>query len=269
MTELEELKDEDEEHHSIGKGKRFIKEIFLSVYPDAYLRFSQKAFSHGIRYFFYALFLSAALLMFLFVYNAGNYSKNFGLEVDKFEKLNVIGEVDLKEPFYLFDKRIVIANSLNYSGQDLLITKESVLRKPVSCIVFPPVCWFSEKYISKNIKEYSDITSYKDDFKTFVMVIFVLMLPGIVIMYLIYIAAKTIVLIILFSLVGLLILRIFTSLKISLKQLFLIGIYASTVLLLSEPFNLVVHTLYYIPILVFALLFIIGINLVADRKKHF
>jgi hypothetical protein len=269
MKEFEQVKSDDEEHISSAKAKHFLKETALSLYPDAYNRFSQRNLSYGVKYFCYALILSAAVLLFLFLYNFGTYSKEFDLQVDKFEKLNVVGEFDLKEPVQLINNRIVIANSMNYTNEDLLITQKSVTRKPVYCIVFEPVCWFSERYISKNVKEYSDITSYKDDFKTSVKIIFVLMLPGMILMYLLYIAIKAMALIILFSFISLIIIRIFTSFRISLKQLFLIGIYASTVMLISEPFNLLVHTLYYIPIIAFAFLFIIGINLVAEKKKHF
>jgi hypothetical protein len=264
-----QLKDDDEEYGLSSRFKHFIKEVALSIYPDAYQKFSQKNISYGIKYYIYLLIFSAALLLFIFLYNAGTYSREFDLEANKFEKFNVAGEINLKEPVYLFNKQIVIANNMNYTDEDLLITQKSVIRKPISCIIFKPVCWFSDKYISKNIKEYSDLTSYREDFKIFVKVIFIIMLPGIILMYLMYITIKAMALIMLFSFLGLIIIRIFTSLRISLKQLFLLGIYASTIMLISEPFNLLIHTLYYIPVLIFTFLFIIGINLVGERKKHF
>ncbi|MBN2458093.1 DUF1189 family protein [Candidatus Woesearchaeota archaeon] len=258
----------DGEAGRLERVSGFLKEMLLSFYPKAYWDFSKKSPGKAFRYIFNVVLVSAIIALALLLFGLSGISISLGSELDKFEKLNITGEIELREPVSLHDDRIIIANEKMYEGEDLLITKENITRKPLLCLVFRPYCWFNPDTTTTGIDEFSNIDAYRECLKTVIIAGLFIAMPGIVMLYLAYILLKAAIFVVAASLLGY-VATFLTKHRIGFRQVLAAAIYSSTFIIIAEPFNIMVKGLYYIHVLISGLLFINSIVLLCRQRKVF
>ncbi len=246
----------------------FLKTVLQSFYPDSYQKLSEKSLRQGMVYFLQIVMLSLAILVVLIIANIASFQLAVNNELAKVDSLNITGSVNLSEPI-LFEKQgIVIANDMNYTDENLLITNSEIIRKPFLCTLLKPACLFTGEPVRKNISDFSSLGQDKAQIGSIFKIILLLMAPSLLFIYFVYFFLKTVMIILLLSVIGAIAARVLNY-NLPFKKALLIAIFSSTIMVLAEPFNLVMWNLFYIHVILFLLLFIINISLVSERRHDF
>lgn len=234
---------------------RFLKTLVLCIYPDSYQKFSQRRVSEGLVYFLAVLGIS---LLISFV-AMGMKLNDIGNEVEKelTKMKNFSAEFELEEDIKL--KGLRISQEGNLTNESILITKENIIHKHWSCI-FTPLCLGEETKINLE-----DFESYSKSIVGIFNALLIALFVPIVVLYTIYNGLLALLLILIVGLVGKLITR---NLKISSRQIFLVGIYASTVPLLLWPITLQVN-FHKAPLILFLILSLVGFFIVGEKKHRY
>jgi hypothetical protein len=253
------MKKPDDVHESKIK---YLWKILMSVNPDAYSRFSEHKLREGIVYLAFVLILSGLVWLGLLFANLG--SLNAGMQ-DGFDKIeNIEIDFNLTSDIELDGVDVLITEETNATGKDVIITDENITFRPVNCILFKPSCILN----GDDYTVIEDPLKHKDELRGYLMLGLLLISPTLMFAYIIY--QTTIIL----TIIGTLVLITFlvammVSYRIGIKEMTLIGIYASTPLILSAPIQYFYHNLYYIPNIIQVVLFVIGVMLVGKSKKKF
>lgn len=234
---------------------RFLKTFALCIYPDAYKKFSERKIREGLTYFFAVLGISFIISLFAIGIVLNDLGSNIEEEKEKLENLTV--EFELEEDIKFKDFRI--AEEGNFTNESILITKEAIYYEHWSCL-FMPFCFDEKEKI-----ELEDFDSYSESLVSILKFVFIALFIPVVLFYTIYNGLLALLLILIVGLIGKLITR---NLKISSGQIFLVGVYASTIPLILWPLTLHLN-LHYIPIFAFLLFSILGFFIVGERKHRY
>ena len=249
-----------------GRILRFFKSIALSFYPDAYPRLAGKSLAGASGYLAGVLVLSFVATLLLLAFNAGEIHAGLSAELAKFEDLNVSISMRLSEPIVLDKQQIVIANSWNYSGERVLLTDEVLVRKPFLCMLVRPACWFRSAEIEVETESLENLAADRKRMQTIAVWLLLLLLPSMLIIYFLYAALRSLVVVLILSLIGILGARIFRY-RLRYRQSLVIAVFSSTAMILADPFNLILWNLYYLHIAASLALFCAGAALVAERRR--
>lgn len=248
--------------------KRFAKTFGLSIYPDAYNRFSQKRYSQGLTYFLYVLLMSMIIFMVAFFVMLPSYLDKFDNEFSKFDDLSLNVSMKLSNDVELFDGKIRVSESGNYSGESFLITQDSIYTKKTHCNLVPLLCIFGEDYKVKSTSELYELEKQSSAIKASFIAFLSLAFPLVLILYLVIVGFETLFAV---SIGALLIFMLTKTLKIklSIQQSFLIVLYSSTIYLIAYPINALIYGLYYLHLIIPLVLSLLGMFLVGERKHRF
>jgi len=241
----------------------FLKTLIQSFNPESYHDLSNRPLGSAVKYLFGILVVSSLIFAVLITINLVSIHSNLNKELTKLDSLKVICE--LREPIIIDKHDIVIANEKNYTDENLLITSREISRKPLLCAILSPTCIFKNEPIKTN---YRNLGKNPDDLGNFLFIIFILMFPGLLLLYLLYSLIKTLIIIFIMSLIAYSIIKA-VKLKMKFRQILLCALYSSTIVLLAEPFNIILWNLYYIHIIIFIIIFIISVLLISERKYRY
>lgn len=241
----------------------FFKTIMQSLIPPAYKDLSQERVPDAMRYLFKLVGLSAIILALIIIVNLATFESHIESEINKINDLRILP--DLSEPIIFDQQDIVICNEGNYSGENLLVTEKEIIRKPTFCAMLKPACLFQREPIRTN---YSDLSKHKEDIGQFIFLMLLLMLPGIVIVYLLYFLLKTFLIILILTMIANLIARS-AKFRITSMQIFNCAVFAATPMILLEPVNLMIIDLWYLHVAGFITLFILGIIMVGEKRHRY
>jgi len=169
----------------------------------------------------------------------------------------------------VFEKqKIVIANDMNYTNENLLITNKEIVRKPFLCTLLKPACLFQGEEIRQDIDELTKLGEDKEQISRIFLIILLLMLPSLLFIYFVYFIVKSAIIVLLLTIIAFMIIKA-TKHQLTFKKILLIAIFSSTVMILAEPFNLILWNLFYIHIIGFLLLFIVNVSLLSEKRHRY
>ncbi len=241
----------------------FLKTMLKSFNPEKYHDLSARPMASSVKYFLGVILVSSAILAVFIGLNLSSLHSTLDKELSKLDTLKV--SCSFSEPIVFGRQNIVIANDMNYTDQNILITSSEVQRKPLACLLIRPLCIFSNKPVST---DFANLGSNPKGLGDFIYLILVLMFPGLLIVYLLYMLLKTLVIIYLLSIIAFIIIKAL-KFKIRFRQILLCGIYSSTVLLLAEPFNIMLINLHYLHVVVFIIIFTISVLLISEKRYRY
>ncbi|MGM5482785.1 MAG: DUF1189 family protein [Nanobdellota archaeon] len=246
----------------------FFKTLIFSLYPFYYHKFSQKRFSEGFAYIGCLLLLITIFTGILLCIKIPQTMNTIASEMDKFEKLEISADMELKKDITLAGSKLRISEDATYSNETVLLTKENINFKKPSCIMLEPLCWFGNSTKKLKTSELSNILEYKEKIKKGLKSLAIAVYPALLIFIVIVISLKTIlVLILLFLLIRLL--KKMLKMRLSNRQSTLISIYATTIFIVAEPVNTLLLNLYYIHLIVALVMAALGVALVGQKKHRF
>ncbi|MFW6013556.1 MAG: DUF1189 family protein [Nanoarchaeota archaeon] len=234
---------------------RFLKNLVLCIYPDNYQKFSQRRVKEGLGYFFTVLGISFIISLFAVGFKMAELGNDVEEELTKIKNLDF--NFELEDDIQL--KKIRIAQEGNFTNESILITQETINYKHWTCSL-TPFCFGEDKKV-----ELDDFESYGENLLSIFNILLVIIFIPLVLFYTIYNGLLALLLILIIGLIGKLITR---NLKISTRQMFLIGIYASTIPLLLWPVALHLN-LYKAPLILFILLSFIAFFIVGEKKHRY
>jgi len=249
--------------HPQERFSDFLKTIFRSFNPDSYNKLSQRSIAAGIGYLANLVLLSVMILALIVSFNMAAFQHSIKDELTKLDSLDI--SFNLKEPIQFSKQKITLTNEGNYTNENLLITESELIRKPTACLLFKPTCLFVKEPVRTN---YSNLPEHKENVSSFVFFVLLLMIPGLLLVYLLYFLIKTLIIILVLSYTVKIITH-FVKFRIKLRKIMLIAMYSSTVFIILEPINLVVWNLYYMHVLLYIIFFAIGIVLVGENKHRY
>jgi len=241
----------------------FFKTLLKTINPNSYHELSQRPITSGIRHLGNVLVVSALILAVIVSFNLATFHSALNHELKKLNSLDVT--FDLTQPIVIEKHKINITNSGNYTGENLLITDNQLVRKPTACVLLKPLCLFLQDPVVTN---YSDFQAHRDDFGKIVFFSLLVMIPGLLILYVLYMLIKITIIIFTISYLA----KFATSIvkfRIPFKKILMAAVYSSTIFLMLEPFNLIVINMYYLHIVLYVLLFSLAVLLVGERKHRY
>lgn len=241
----------------------FFKTILFSFNPEKYHMLSERSFIIGLRYLIFLTTLSTIILGCLLAFNMFSLRHALPTEIEKVNDIQLRG--NFTDPIIVDKHKLVFANEYNYTNENLVVTDTEIIRKPTLCALLRPIC------ILKNdpmITEYANLREHKKELSNFIFVLLLLLFPGILIVYFIYIFLKTALILAIISIIAYLIIKLI-KFQIKFRRVMLSAVYASTPMVLAEPFNVMIHSLYYIHVIFFILLFSVVLLLLCERKHRY
>ncbi len=241
----------------------FLKTLLKTFNPEKYHDLSARPMTSSVKYFLGIILISSLILGVLIGINMVSLHATLDNELAKLDTLKV--SCSFSEPIVFGKQNIVIANDMNYTGQNILITSSEIQRKPLSCMLLRPLCLFNSKPVTT---DYTNLGKDPKGLGDFLYLALVLMFPGILLGYLLFMMVKSLLIIYMLSIIAYVLIRAF-KLKMRFRQILLCALYSSTILLLAEPFNIMLINLHYIHVALFILLFTISILLISERKYRY
>ncbi len=241
----------------------YLKNFLRSLNPDSYHSLSVVNLSHALKHFTMTVMLSGFILLVLSAATIFALQSSLDRELAKLSEVSL--EFNLTEPIVLQKHNVVLADKMNYSGQNILVTEDEFIRRPALCSMLAPACLLMREPVR------SRWDSISDDKKAFGRVIIglaVFLLPGIILFYTAYIFVKSLAVIL--FLAGLAYLGAFvTGYRVAFRQVFVSGIYASGVFILAMPFDLLMWNLHYVHLILFVLLFMVSLLLLCEKRHRY
>jgi len=245
-----------------------------SLHPDSYPGFVSRPLLSCLGYFFLLVFLSLAVTTVVFCVRVPAYKNMLEGEFGKFDRFMVSANVSQREPVVFGTHHPVIidmdSNQTSLSYETAVITNDSLIMRPLSCLISPAACLFSkEKSVVKSTSDFADVTAYAKPVLTTLAVLMFVLLPFLFVVLFVW-----------YSLVFLLWFGLLTGLgsilafaaKRTLHPLVLFrsALYASSVLVVSTIANLSLGLqMYYIPLAITLVYFVIAVLLTTDKKITF
>jgi hypothetical protein len=253
-----------EESHT----QTFIKTLVHSFYPNKYPALTSRQLKQAFDYLFTIVFFCVFIIFVFSIYQFAQFQYNIDNEMAKFTKLDAKVDFELKEPIVFGKNDIVIDNERNYTDETLLITQEGISTKSLMCILMKPACIFENEPKHISSEELSDVSGYTDSLKNYSFLFFVLLLPGLLLLFLAYYLIKFLLIITAAALLAFIVTRL-ARYEIGIKQIYLCAIYSSTVMVLLEILNLYFMYFYLIPVIAYIILFTICIMVIGEREKAY
>ncbi|MBT3408691.1 hypothetical protein HN415_08495 [Candidatus Woesearchaeota archaeon] len=241
----------------------FSKTLLQSLNPFNYYELSSRPVTKSSRYLFGLIMFSSIILGMLIILNMISFHNSFGDELSKLKSLEL--NTSLNEPIEIEKYKFAFVNERNYTNENLLITNKEIVRKPTFCSLLKPACLINRDPV---ITDYTNLQDHIDDLGNFLLVVFLLMFPGLLLLYLIYMMLKIILIIGLLSIITHIITRLMKY-PLRFSRILLCALYSSSILVLLEPINIMALNLYYIHVILFISIFIAGLTLVIRKSYRY
>ncbi len=250
------------------KIMQFLKTLAGSLVPKRYKRFSEKRLSQGLSYFFHTMTFTLLIIMIILSIQVPKLISDIETEYDNIDRLDIDVNLSLSKDITIAGDKIRITEHGNYSGEQVFVSEEKTILKPMLCIFFRPACMLQQKSYEKRTEQYGDLIKQKNNVMKIISALIFLSLPTLILLYLLFIGIKTFMICFVTAIV-LAILKHALKRKGEFLELFLISLYAGSVILITEPINLLFHPLNYLNYLAFTVLSITGFFIVTKSRRHF
>jgi hypothetical protein len=250
------------------KPKDFFMLITKSVNPSSYKDLASSSVKQTLIYFFGVLSLAffVTALLYLPVLTDLSFTLNKGLS--KFTKINIDVSVETSEPVYFRSIGLAVdttGNITNITKEKVVMTDKHIMLRPASCLLFSPLCFLSRNKVKTISLGSKNLLDYKKDIGSLATTLTVLLIPTIVVsLYLMYLI-KYVLMILFVSALTFLVTRL-RLYEVQLMKTVKLAAYTITPMILIEVINLRFgFKLYFVPFVIFAVLFTIGIMLVGEK----
>jgi hypothetical protein len=252
----------------LNKTFSFFKNLLLSLYPDSYIDFCEKKTKDIIKYFLLVFLLIFIISNIILITKGILFLNSFEEDFSKFNNLTIDMNMDLTEDLYYFNNNLKITQEGNYSKELMFISNDKISFKKKECLILPFLCWFNDKHSEIKSDDLKNILEFENQIKNLLIFLVIVLIPIFSLLITIFVMIKTILLILLISFIIKIIGLIF-KLKLTFKKLLAITIYASTIYVLIEPFNLLIFKTYYIHLGLFVIYSFIGLFLIGEKKHRY
>ncbi|MCP3684145.1 MAG: DUF1189 domain-containing protein [bacterium] len=249
-------------------GAKFISTFLHSLYPLKYKQLSNRGIKDAFAYFFIMLFVFSIIALLISLPALFTLGSHLNAQLSKFETLSIDVDIETKEPV-VFDRLGVVVDSTGqteYEGNKILITKEELIGKPVLCLLYKPMCLISGEEIRAPTSQWENVLENQDSSTRLVQSLMIVALPALFVVLYCFFALKYLILMLLFSIIGFVITRILLF-ETHFVRIFKIALYSTTIMALIEIINLSFgYKLYGAPLILFAIVFIIGLFMIIHKK---
>ena len=229
--------------------KNFFRTLLLSLNPGKYDILSERLTKDSLKYFVLMVLFIFIVSALLFIPKLATLPKYLEDEFSGFEQLEVNVEQGMKEPVVLTENHpliIIDTEGKTKEFDNVLVTNKGIYIKTL----------FGIKKIST--EGYSNLLEKKDKISNFLLLIFIMMLPMLLLLAFVYFLVKYFLIVILALILGFIIARLI-KFEIKVSELFRIGLYATTVMAVVELITLpFVPFVYYAQYILFGIYFILG-----------
>ena len=252
----------------------FLRTIFKTVNPYAYRDLATRSYKDSQDYFLSILFIIFCISVLLFLPAFASMPKTIEGKIDEFSVLSADIRLQSKEPVLFPEKNpVVIVDTTgtyqNLTKEKALITGDTLYTKAGLCFWTDSLCFLvpKEKRVeSVPLTEFSDIVTHKKSISTMITILFLLALPALLISLYLLFAIKYILIILITTGLVFLISRFIMKSKFPYYRLFRVGTYAITLVIILDlllmPFRI---NLYFIPVLIYFGLLLVGCYLIKDE----
>lgn len=254
------------------RGKGFIMTFLSSLNPLAYRNLVEKPIRNAILFYLAMVLLSFIILGILLLPNLWSFDKYMDKQLSKFDVLKIRPTIATKEPVELKTLGIIIDTKANESAplkENVLITERQLVRKPLGCMVLEPACLLypkEKRAIATNFSQMEDVLANKKSFSEFLKPLVIILFPTFLLIFFIIFAIKYFFFVLLLSIIVFIILGSVKK-KLSFKNVFNAALYLSPILILPTVINFKFnYNLYYIPLIIYVLAYIIIILFVGEGK---
>lgn len=250
------------------KPKEFFLLIGKSVHPRTYKDLASSSMKRTAVYFFGVLSLAFVITMLLYVPVFTDLSFNLNKGLSKLTKLNLDISLETSEPIYFKKLGLAIdttGNLTNITQENVLVTDNHIMMRPASCMMFRPLCFFSKEKIKTISLGSKNLVDYKTDMISIATTLAVLLIPTIIVSFYLMYMIKYVLIILLASALAFLITRM-RLYEVNFLKTIKLAAYTITPMMLIEVINLRFgFNLYFIPFVIFAILFTVGIFLIGEK----
>jgi uncharacterized membrane protein YhaH (DUF805 family) len=248
-------------------AQSFLKTIVYSLNPGKYPILAQRTWRQALAYMLTIVFF---LVFILFIVSIVKYAQvQYGLdsELDKFENLTVDVDYSLKAPIQ-YGHFLIVDNERNYTGEDILITQDGITSRSLLCLLLSPACILDKDPVLRKASDLKDVLRYRDTLRAYAALFLVLMLPGLLMLFLIFYTLKFSLIVTVAACIAFIVTRL-ARFQISAKQIFLAAIYASTVLVLLEILTYYMMRFYLVPMVAYIVMYTVCIMLIGEREHAY
>lgn len=244
---------------------RFFEILLKSLWPDYYHTLSQHSLRQACAYFF-KLWLLAFVIFGLFsLFYLIPLSSVLTTEFAKVDAFDLTLNVSVREPLHI-PPSIVIANDQEYGHEFMLITATKLYHRRLICLVFRSACLYSNEPVVIGAEKFQASLQDKEQFSKELYGFILLLLPGIALTLFVVYGLKYLLLMVFGSLL-IFLFTLITSYDLSIKKLVVIGVYSSTIMILGEMLTLPFINLYFLPFIVYLIVFGFAVVLVSTKKE--
>lgn len=232
---------------------QFLKRVLDSINPSVYKGLTQKPLKSTIAHM---LILILVYTLLVALVNAPSYYKTYkDIDIGNIEDLSVNINIKTKAPVKISNNPLIIidtSDNRSYDNEKILITKDTLYRK-----------WLFKTYDHK----IDNIELLGQNFKKHTIILILILIPSIYVLGLIYVILKYLSISIIFTLLGLIILKIIKK-EAAIIEIFISSIYALTIFFIAN----IISSFYYIPflgIILYTIIFILSILLLNEEVIQF
>ncbi len=216
-------------HHDI----KFAITAFESLNPFSYSHLKHRNFMEATSYLFSLVFICMFILSLSYLPVFYNLDGKIESELEKMERLGISYDISAEKPI---DVSLFGIQGLHIGNENadsmVSVSGEGILSKSVFCFAFSPFCRISSGS-SISSEDMKDLSEKKKEVSEFLRNIMILSLPGIFFTILIFYSLKFLILAVLFSLLGLLISKVFRF-ELNLYSSFAVSCYSMTALVVPR-----------------------------------
>lgn len=253
-----------------------LREFFLligkSVTPGAYKDLVLSSMKQTCAYFLGVLSLAFLITILLYVPVLTDLSFNLNKGLSKLTKLNIDVSLETSEPIQFKSLGIAIDTTgkiTNLTEEKVLVTDKHIMIGSTKCLLFKPLCSFSKDKVKTISLEPKNLIQYKNDVISVATTLILLLIPTILVSFYLMYLIKYVIIILIVSTLTFLLTRI-RLYEVRLLKIVKLATYTITPMVFIEVINLrFMLNLHLIPLIIFAILFTIGIMLIGEKAiKH-
>lgn len=245
---------------------KFFAMIFNTVSPASYHVLSRHTAKKGWHYFIQIIGFSFVMMILLGIPTMIDLPGKLQHETAKLTELSLTPTVELDEQLSFKNGDIIIANEKSYNQETFLLTKEKLHTKNLICMISDVGCLFVDHPNTIDGEKARSFLDNNQNLSKLVFALLLLIIPGILLFMYFFYFVKYLILIHAVAFIAYTITSI-THHKITWKSTMLISIYSSTLVIL--PTIALGHyiELYYIPLILYLVMFAVAITIVG-RRHH-
>ena len=228
--------------------------IIRSLSPDSYKQLVTDSVVQAFKYFSFIFIICYVVMGLFFIPTLFGFSGYLDNKFAEFEELKVDISLKTNAPVMLSKQPIVVVDSEKTLQEDekVLITKDSVFYKT----------FFKKGIVS--FADFKDVLSNKEQIKSYISILFWLILPSLAVLFLVYSFVKYMVFVYLLAGIGFFMTRLIRY-KIRYSNLLKISFYSITSMLIIDLAFFKYHVPFFIPLILNLIVFAIAVFIVGDK----